>query len=74
MGSRDTEWIQGALNVLINIFCQYGLVENLAKSKAMTCQPGTLRHRMSEEAVGRWCTVRGAMYRERLRRQIPCPD
>ena len=57
---RDPEWLQGELNVLISIFQMYGMVANVANSKAMTCHPGTLRSRISEEAAGRRCTSRGA--------------
>ena len=52
VGSRDTLWFQGALNMLIGLFRKYGLVENVAKSKSMTCQSGTLRSWISEESVG----------------------
>ena len=34
------EWLQGAPNILIVLFWWYGMVANVAKSKAMTCQPG----------------------------------
>ena len=50
--SQDLEWIQGALNMLIDLLRSYGLVENLAKSKARTCQTVKLRYGISEEAVG----------------------
>ena len=60
--------------MLINLFHRYGLVANVAKSNAVTCQMGTLRSRMSEEVVRRWCTGRGMMYHVRPRRWITCPD
>ena len=60
VGSRDLEWLQGALNMLIRLFHRYRLVENVIKYKAITYQPGTLRSGMSEEAVGRWYMGRGA--------------
>ena len=50
------------------------MLENIAKSNAMLCQPGTFRFRILEEAVGRQFTVRGTVYKKWLRRQIPCPD
>ena len=50
--SRDTEWLQGALNVLIGLLLWYRMVSNAAKSKAMTFQTGTLQSEMLEEAVG----------------------
>ena len=52
VGSRDLECLQGALSVLIGLFLWYGLVANSAKSKPITCQPGTLQSRKLEEAVG----------------------
>ena len=57
--SKDTEWLQGALNVLINLLWRYRLVANCENSKAMTCQTVTLRSGMSEEVVERRCTGRG---------------
>ena len=36
MVSRDLEWIQGALNVIIGLFRRCALVTNVAKSKTMT--------------------------------------
>ena len=45
--SRYPQWLQGALNILIDLFCRYGLVVNVAKSKSMICQLGTLRSRIS---------------------------
>ena len=65
------EWLQGDLNVLICLFLWYGLVENVAKYKAMTLQPGTLRSRMSEEEEVWRYMVMGATYRKQLRRRIP---
>ena len=62
VGLRNPEWIQGTLGVLIRLFRRYGLVANVENSKAITFQPGTLRSRMSEEAVGKdaWTEVRRA--------------
>ena len=53
LGSRDPEWMQGALIVLIGLLRRYRLLANAAKSKAMTCHPVTLQSGMSEEVVGR---------------------
>ena len=50
--SRYLEWIQGALNVIIFLFLRIGLMANVAESKMMTCQPGTIQSRILEEAVG----------------------
>ena len=69
MGSWDPEWLQGALNMVMSLLCWYGLGENIAKSKSITYQPGTIQSGMSEEAVGQWCTGRGATYHDQMRRQ-----
>ena len=72
--SRDLEYLQDTLNVLIVIFRQYGLVANVAKSKVMSFQTGTLISRMLEDVVGQQCMGGGDTYSERLIRWIPCPD
>ena len=65
--SRVLECIQVSLNIVICLFCWYGLVANVVKSNTMTCHPGALRSGVSEDAVGRQCTGIGAKYQERLR-------
>ena len=72
--SQDPGLIMGALNVLIGLFRRYGLVVNFAKYKAVTCNLGTLRYRMSEESVVQRYTRRWETYCKRPRWQIPCPD
>ena len=57
--SRDLEWLQGALNILIGLFYQIGLMANVARSKTMTCHPGTICLVMSKEAVGQRSTGEG---------------
>ena len=74
VGFWDRECIQGDLNMIIGLFCWYGLVKNIVTSKSMTCHTGKLRSGISEEAVGRQCMVRGATYCKRLVTQIPFPD
>ena len=36
VGSRDSEWFQHAMNVLVVLFRRYGLAANAAKSRTMT--------------------------------------
>ena len=59
VGSWDPECLQGALNVIICLFCKNRLVMNVANYKPKVLQPGALRFRMLEEAVVRWFTGRG---------------
>ena len=50
--SQEPEWLQGALNVLVRLFLRIGLPSNVAKLKAMMCQPGEIRSGISEETFG----------------------
>ena len=69
--SREPEWIQVALNVLIRLFRRIGLAANVAKSKMITCQSGVIRLRMLEEAFGQCSTGEGATYQEQLKKKRP---
>ena len=74
LGSRDPEWLLGALHFLIGIFHQINLAENGAKSKIMICQLVAIILGVSEEVFA-WCsTGEGEMYWENLRIIVPCPD
>ena len=64
VGAQDSEWIQNALNVLISLFWQYGLVTNIPKYWTMSFQPRALQSGMPEEAVCWRCTVLGEPYCE----------
>ena len=48
VGSRDPDWLQHAMKVLVGIFRRYGLAGNVTKSRTMAYQPGALRAGMSE--------------------------
>ena len=50
IGSREPEWIQGAINVLIGILKRFGQMTNVAKSRTMTCHLGVIYAGVSEEA------------------------
>ena len=43
LGSRDPEWIQGALNILIGMFWCIMFAANIEMSKMMKCQTGYIR-------------------------------
>ena len=74
LGSQDPERIHGALTIIIRLFWQIGLASNISKTKTMTCHMRVIRSEMSEEALGRRITGKGATYRECLRRKMPCLD
>ena len=45
--SRDSDWLQHLMNVLIGLFRRYGLVDKISKSRTMICQPRALRSGIS---------------------------
>ena len=67
-------WLQHALNVLVGLFRRYGMADNVAKLRTMTCQPGELREGMPEETISLKCTEVRDSYRVRLQRRIPFPE
>ena len=72
--SRYPKWLQHLMNNLVDLFQQYILASNVAKSCSMMCQPGAVRSRMSAYAKALKCTEVRDSYHMRLRRQIHCPD
>ena len=65
--SREPEWIQVALNVLIRLFRRIGLAANVATLKTMAYQTREIILGLSEEAFSRPSKGKGATYREGLR-------
>ena len=59
LGYRDPGFLQGVLNIHIGLLRQIGLVDNAAKSKTMTCQPGEIRSVILKEEFGRHRTGEG---------------
>ena len=49
IGSRDPEWIQGAINVFNGLFRGVGVMANVSKSNNINCQTGEIHTKMSEE-------------------------
>ena len=39
MGTREPDWPQHVMTVLVGLFRRHGLAANVAKSRTMTCQP-----------------------------------
>ena len=66
VGSRNVEWLQHLINVLVGLFWWYGRADNVAKSRRMTCRPGALRLGMSAEAKSLKCTGVVNLYYVRL--------
>ena len=74
VGSRDSNWLQHSMNVLIGIFWWCGLADNVAKSRTRIYQPGTLRLGMLEDDKELKCMEVGASHHDKLRRRIPSPE
>ena len=72
--SRDPDWMNHLMNVLVSLFQQYGLAYNVAKSCSMTCQPGVMRLGMSVEAKSLKSTGVGYSYFVRIWQRIPFPE
>ena len=43
VGSREAEWLQNLMNVLVGLFRRNDLAANVTKYCMMTCQSGALR-------------------------------
>ena len=74
IGSRNPEWIQGDINVLIGVFIRVGLMENIAKYKTMNYQTGVIHMGISEGGFIQRSKGYGATYHECIRRRIPFLD
>ena len=55
VGSRNLDCLQHAMNVLVGLFIRYGMADNVAKSRKMTCYCGALRAGILEEAMALKC-------------------
>ena len=69
--SKDPEWLQGDINVLIRLFRRVELMENVEKSNTMTCHTWAIHMGMLEETFSQRSEVEGDTYQESLRRRIP---
>jgi len=49
IASRDPELLQEAVDVIVGLFKYVGLRTNTKKTKVMTCLPGKIRTRHSDE-------------------------
>ena len=74
IGSRDNQWLQMALDVLVALFRRCGLRTNTDKTKVMTCLPGHIRGSLSDPAYRRRLDGHGDSYRQRKRRRVNCPE
>ena len=58
----NSGWLQHAMDVLVGLFRRYGLADNIAKSRTMTCHTSAFRAGMSEESMALKRTGVGHLY------------
>ena len=73
VSSRDPDWLQGAIDVLADLFGRVGLKTNTDKTEVMICHPGHISHRVTDAAYGRRLGHGGLSFRERNRQRVECP-
>eukprot|EP00797_Seminavis_robusta_P003406 Sro1211_g252850.1 Reverse transcriptase (RNA-dependent DNA polymerase) (1066) ;mRNA; f:30706-34100 len=74
LASTDAAWLQGALDVLVDLFRRCGLRTNVNKTKTMICYPGARHVEISPYAYKRRMTGEGLTVREKKRRRTTCPE
>jgi hypothetical protein len=53
LASRDPEFLQRALNVIVGLFSHVGLKTNAQKMQTMICTPGRIRIQLPEDSYAR---------------------
>jgi hypothetical protein len=53
LASRDPEFLQRALNVIVGLFSHVGLETNAQKMQTMVCTPGRIRIQLPEDSYAR---------------------
>ena len=53
IASRDTEFLQEALDILVETFKRVGLTTNTKKTQAMVCTPGKIRLQLPTDSYRR---------------------
>ena len=74
VGSRDPEWIQEWINVLIGLFRSVRLMANVEKYNTTTCQLRKIHTGVSDEAFSWKSKGEGFTYQECLQLHTPFPD
>jgi len=72
VASRNHQWLQDALNVLVTLFQKVGPETSVDKTKIVVCHPSLVRTHLSDEACKRRLTGEGLSFRERKRQRVQC--
>jgi len=74
IASICSEWLQRAIDVLMELFERMGLRTNMTKAQAMTCMPGYICTNLSHVVYCHRTRGNGNSHRERQRRQVECSE
>ena len=74
VASLDNDWLQHALDVLVDLFLRINLATNTVKTVTMTCFPNYNNPNLSEAAYKRRMTGTGPTFRARQRAKVTCPQ
>ena len=69
IASHDPVLLQKCLDILVSIFERVGLYTNAQKTKSMTCLPGKIHHRFSNETYEQRF---GSKEQEKIEEQVEC--
>jgi hypothetical protein len=73
IASRNSEWLQMAIQSLSELFERVGLRTNTTKTETMNCTPGYISGPMSASAYKRRMDGEGQSHRARQRQRVTCP-
>ena len=74
LAALEANWLQHALNVLVDIFQRMGLTANTTKTQTMTYFPGRISTGLSAEAYNLRVTGEGKTYRQRQQQRVNRPE
>ena len=72
ISSRNPEWLQQAIDTLVEHFERVGLKTNVGKTEAMVCQPPHIAPALSEESYASFLGRTGESSSTRKRRRVTC--
>jgi hypothetical protein len=70
IASKDAEFLQEALDILVNTFMRVGLATNTKKTQAMVCTPGKIRVQLLTDSYQ--CMREGIATGEEGKRAVVC--
>ena len=74
IAATDPQWLQQALNLLVQLFCRMGLDTNVAKTKLMLCDCGFIPTAISNRAYLHRITGTGPSFQDHLQQKTTCME